>query len=260
MPLQKNDFIEIEFTGKVKDGEVFDSNKKEDLEKTKQEPKPFIYPLGQEMFLKGIDDFLIGKEIGEYTIPLTPDQAFGKRDPKLIQMIPMKVFIQHQINPIPGATFNFDNKIAKILTVSGGRVMVDFNNPVAGKEVEYQIKIKRKIEDKKEQTNALNEFFFKKELKFEIKDKKLIVDAPKELKAILEMLKQKYKDILGLDLEIKEPAKDKPKEETEDKKEEVKKTQEEKSPDNSTAGGRESSSTRGMAEEKEKETQEKTKK
>ena len=33
MALQKKDFIEIEFTGKVKDGEVFDSNIKEDLKK-----------------------------------------------------------------------------------------------------------------------------------------------------------------------------------------------------------------------------------
>ena len=33
MTLQKGDFIEIDFTGKVKDGNVFDSTRKEELEK-----------------------------------------------------------------------------------------------------------------------------------------------------------------------------------------------------------------------------------
>jgi len=87
------------------------------------------------MFLKGVDDFLIGKEIGKYIIELSPEKAFGNRESKLVQMIPMKIFHQHKINPVPGTLFNFDNKVAKILTVSGGRVMVDFNNPLAGKDI-----------------------------------------------------------------------------------------------------------------------------
>ena len=122
MALQKKDFIEIEFTGRIKDGEIFDSNIKEDLEKmnSKLEAKPFIFCLGEGMFLKGIDDFLIGKDIGKYEVELTPEKAFGNRDSKLVQMMPMKVFIQHKINPVPGTVFNFDGRIAKILTVSGG--------------------------------------------------------------------------------------------------------------------------------------------
>ena len=150
MALERNDFIEIEFTGKIKDGDIFDSNIPEDIKKAKLslQPKPFIFSLGQGMFLKGVDDFLIGKEIGEYEIELQPENAFGKRDPKQVQIIPMKIFHQQKINPYPGAVFNFDGKIAKIISVSGGRVMTDFNNPIAGKIVTYKIKIKRKIEVK----------------------------------------------------------------------------------------------------------------
>ena len=64
MAFQKKDFIEIEFTGKVKDGEVFDSNIKENLEKLHEghdhevKTNPLIFCLGEGMFLKGIDDFL----------------------------------------------------------------------------------------------------------------------------------------------------------------------------------------------------------
>jgi FKBP-type peptidyl-prolyl cis-trans isomerase 2 len=204
MVLNKKDFIEIEFTGKTKEGDVFDSNVKEELEKgnIKGYPKPFLFCLGEGMFVKGIDDFLVGKEIKEYEVSLKPEDAFGKRNPKLIQMIPIKEFTKHRLNPLPGAMFNFDGRLAKILTVSGGRVMIDFNNPLAGKEVDYHIKVLRKIDDLNEKINALNDFFFRQNFKFDVQDTKLILEIPKGMKKFIEMFSDKYKDMLGLDLEI----------------------------------------------------------
>ena len=206
MTLQKKDFIEIEFTAKVKDGEVFDSNIKEDINNTelKTKVKPFIFCLGETMFLQGVEDFLIGKDIGEHKIELTADKAFGKRNPNLIQMMPIKLFVEQKVNPIPGILFNFDGRIGKILTVTGGRVLVDFNNPISGKDVEYKVKVLRKVEDINEKTKAFIDFLFKRDLKFEIKDKKLIIDVEKPMKPFIEMFKGKFKEILNLDLEIKE--------------------------------------------------------
>jgi len=206
MALQKKDFIEVEFTGRIKDGEIFDSNIREDLKKINPNarPKPFIFCLGEGMFPKGIDDFLIGKEIGKYEIELSPEKAFGNRDPKLVQMIPMKVFKQQEVNPVSGAMFNFDGRIAKILTVSGGRVMVDFNNPLASKTVIYKINILRKIEDINEKIKSLNKFLFKKDFKFEVIGKKLIIDVETSLVKFVEMFKDKFKDIFGLELEVRE--------------------------------------------------------
>ncbi len=206
MPLQKKDFIEIKFTGKVKGGEIFDSNIKKDLEKmnSKLEAKPFVFCLGEGMFLKGIDDFLIGKEVGKYAVELKPEDAFGNRNSKLVQIIPMKVFREQKINPVPGAMFNFDGRIAKILSVSGGRIMVDFNNPIAGKEVVYNINVLRKIEDTNEKIKSFNDFLFKKNFNFEIKNKNLIIEVEKSIAKFVEMFKDKFKDIFGLDLEIKE--------------------------------------------------------
>ncbi len=223
MPLQKNDFIEIEFTGKLKEGGVFDSNIAEELKKmnSNQVAKPFIFCLGQDMFLPGVEEFLIGKEVGSYEIDLKPEKAFGPRDPSLIQMIPLKVFLQHNVNPIPGAVLNFDNKIGKVLTVSGGRIMVDFNNPLAGKEVIYNLKILRKIEDINEKIKALNEFLFRMDFKYEIKDKKLLLEAEKGFKEFAGLFKDKYKEMLGLELEIKE-VQEKPKQPVSENKEEQK--------------------------------------
>ena len=206
MSFKKKDFIEIEFTGKVKDGEVFDSNIKKELEKinANAKPKPLVFCLGEDMFLKGIEDFLIDKEIGKYKIELSPEKAFGQRNPTLIQLIPMKIFREQKAEPIPGAMFNFDGRPGKILTVSGGRVMADFNNPLAGKTVVYDIDVKRKVDDLNEKIKALIDFFFRKELKFQAKDKKIILQVEKSLVDYAKMFKDKFKDVLGFELEIQE--------------------------------------------------------
>lgn len=210
MTFQKNDFLEIEFTGRVKDGGVFDSNVQEELSKLNpnQEAKPFIFPLGQDMFLKGVEDFLIGKEIGSYEIELSPKDAFGFRDPSLVQMIPLQVFLDHKINPIPGTVLNFDSRFGKVLTVSGGRVMIDFNGPLAGKEVIYAVNVLRKVESIDEKTKSLIDFIFRRNFEYEIQDTKLILKADKEFKEYAGLFKDKFKEMLNLDLEIQEIEKE----------------------------------------------------
>lgn len=218
MTFKKNDFIEIEFSAKTKDGGVFDSNKKEELEKLhighnhKIEAKPFIFSLGQDMFLKGIDEFIIGREEkfpSEYKIELTPEKAFGKRNPDFVQLMPTKVFTDQKVNPVQGMAFNFDGRIGRVISVSGGRVRIDFNNPLAGKDVVYEIKILKKVEDLNEKVRALNDFLFGKNFEFEIKDKKLTLKAEKGMKNFIELFKDKYKEVLGLELKSEEVEKKK---------------------------------------------------
>lgn len=243
MTLQKKDFIEIEFTGTVKDtGEIFDSNIKKDVEKMHEghdhsqekhdmSVKPFVFSLGEGMFLQGVDDFLVGKnsEAKEYEIDLTPEKAFGLRDSKLVQVIPIKVFYTQRINPVPGAVFNFDGRLGKILSVNGGRVMTDFNNMLAGKNVHYKIHVKRKVTDINEKVKALLDFFFRQEFKFEVKDKKLFVEVSekdskqKGLSQFLLLFKDKFKEILDLDLEVNELSIENKKEISEKVKEHVEK-------------------------------------
>ena len=217
MAMQKNDFIEIEFTGRVKNGEVFDSNIKEDLEKLHHghnheiKTEPFVLCLGQGMFLKGIEDFLIGKPETEanYEISLPPENAFGKRNPQMIQRIPSEIFRQQNLNPVPGFAFNFDGRIGRVLANSGGRIIVDFNNPIAGKDVIYHIRVLKKINDLHEKAKALIKFLFREDLKFEIKEKKIIVEVEKPLVDFVKLFKDKFKEMLDLELEVKEKESEK---------------------------------------------------
>jgi FKBP-type peptidyl-prolyl cis-trans isomerase SlyD len=207
--VHKNDFIEIEFTGKA-NNEIFDTTKKEEAKimGLEADVKPLIVSIGNQMLLKGFDDYLEGKEINKkYAIHLKPEDAFGKRNPGLIKTIPIKVFHEKQTNPVPGMTFQLDDHIVKILSVSGGRVIADFNNSLAGKEIDYEFTIKRLIDDNFEKVNSLQDFFFKTRLEFEIKGKKIIFKKP-EIKPFLEVFKQKFNDMTGLDFEVEEKSKE----------------------------------------------------
>ena len=137
----------------------------------------------------------------------------------MIKTMPIKVFLEKNMHPVPGMTIQLDQYVAKILSVSGGRVIIDFNNPLAGKEITYNFEIKNRINDEKEKINSLQEFFFRDKFDFEINDKKIIFKnkkpdekdplGEKKLSFLIEVFKQKFNDILGLDIEIAEDKKEK---------------------------------------------------
>ena len=161
MAIKKKDFIELEYTGKEKDsGDVFDTTDKAIAEKQEIFNKnmdygPVIICIGESHILKALDERIEGKEIGSYTFELEPEQAFGNKSAKLIQLIPTNKFKKEGINPVPGLQINVDGMPGVIKTVTGGRTLVDFNHPLSGKTVVYDINIKRKVTDDKEKLHAL---------------------------------------------------------------------------------------------------------
>jgi len=208
MTIKKGDFIEIEFTGKIKGtNQIFDTTIEADAKKAAlkiKDLRPFTLSVGHKMLPNGFDADIEGKEIGkQYTIELTPEKAFGKRNPKAVKMIPTKLFHEQKINPVPGLQLNLDGQLTKILSNSGGRTLVDFNNPLAGKEIIYEYKILKEITDEKDKINALQDFLFRKRFEFETKDKTLIFETDKEFEPLVKMLSPKFKEILGKEIEVK---------------------------------------------------------
>jgi len=128
--------------------------------------------IGQGHVIKGLDEQLEGKELErEYKIELSPEQGFGKKNAKLIQLVATGKFIKQKINPIPGLQVNIDGMMGMIRTVSGGRTLVDFNHPLAGKELIYDFKVNKIIEDDEEKLNALLKLQLNlKDIKTEIKE------------------------------------------------------------------------------------------
>ncbi len=225
MTTKKHDFVEVEFVGRnLGNNEIFDTNipaeaKKIELEITNN--KPFIISIGRGMVVKGFDEALEDKEVGKkYTVKIGPEKAFGKRNPSLVRLIPMKVFAEQKIYPQPGMTLALDNNLVKVVSVSGGRVLVDFNNPVAGKDVEYEFTIKKLITDDTEKVRATQAFLFGHEFEFNLEEKdgkKKIVFSDIKLTPVLNAFKHKFKELLDMEVEILAKP-----EKKEEKKEEVK--------------------------------------
>lgn len=161
MPIKKNDFIEVEYTGKLKeDGAVFDTTdekkaKENHLYREDAQYGPVIICAGEKHVLKGLDDFIVGKEPGKYTVDVKAEDAFGKKSAKLVQLVPARKFKEHDIKPVPGLSVSVDGTIGFVKTVSGGRILVDFNHPLSGKDLVYEIEIKRVVTDKKEQVQSI---------------------------------------------------------------------------------------------------------
>lgn len=208
MTIQKNDFVELDFTAKITStGEIFDTTKIEDASSQgfKTEGiKPQVISVGNLMLPKGFDEDLVGKEEGkEYTLKLSSEQAFGKRNKDLIKMIPSKYFHEQKITPERGLQLNLDGQIVKVLSSDRGRTLVDFNNPLAGKPVTYIYKINKKITDQKEKIIALQDFLFRQVFDYEIKEKTIIFKVPKEAEKFIKMFSPKFEEILELKVETK---------------------------------------------------------
>ncbi len=204
--VQKNDFIELEFTARVKDtAQVFDTTNPAEAKKMGMQNletvKPIIISVENKMTLTGLDKALSGKEVGkEYVLELKPEEAFGKRNPSLVKMIPLKLFVGQKIMPQKGIQLALDGQVVKIVSVSGGRVLTDFNNPLAGKSVIYNYKIIRKLEDQREKIFALQNYFFKRVFDFEVKDREVIIAVEKHYIPLISIMTKPLEEILGLKL------------------------------------------------------------
>jgi len=226
--IKKNDFIEINFTGRS-DDKVFDTTNPKEAEEMNlpntENIKPLIISVGNQMVLKGLDEELEGKETGKsYSLNLEPEKAFGKRNPSLIKVYSLNHFKKSSLNPYPGMVLRLDNTIAKVLSVSGGRVTMDFNNPLAGKPIEYKFKINKVITENKEKINSLLDFFVKQRFEFTINEKeKKVIFKDEIVNSVIQMLGPKFKDMTGFDFEVKVDKKEDKKGEKPTEKEETKK-------------------------------------
>src|SRR3989344_1237720 len=158
--IEKHDFIELNYTGRLTDGTVFDTTEKTVAEQNNLPTQGMIFAsqiicIGENQVLPGLDKELVGKEVGqEYEITLSAEQAFGKRDIKKMKIVPMSTFIEHKVQPQPGLQIDVDGERGIVARVSGGRIIVNFNHPLAGKEVMYSFKIVRKITDASEKVKS----------------------------------------------------------------------------------------------------------
>ena len=84
------------------------------------------------------------------------------------------IFTQQNIKPFPGLHVNLDNIYGVIRSVSGGRTIVDFNHPLASKDLVYEVEIKRFINNLEDKIKAVLNLV-EKGIKFSLNNDKLVV-------------------------------------------------------------------------------------
>lgn len=138
----------IAYEGRDKDtGKVFDKV---------EEEEPYAVILGEDALIPGLAEALEEmKEGEEREIELPPEKAFGERKKELIVIIPEKEFRKRGIAPVPGLVIEADGRPGRVLSVSGGRVQVDFNHELAGKTVIYRVKVLAELKEPEEIAEAL---------------------------------------------------------------------------------------------------------
>lgn len=167
--------VRISYTARIKDGKIFDTTdeevaKKENIFNERRVYSAVPIVVGEKQVIQGLDEALKDMKTGEEKeIEISPEKAYGQRNPNLIRLVPMKVFKQHKINPIPGMPIELDGKVARIQTVAGGRVRVDFNPELAGKTLVYNVKIEEESKTDEDRIKYLIERSFNTCDGFELK-------------------------------------------------------------------------------------------
>ncbi len=214
MSLKKGDFITIDYTAKDKESnKVFDTTEEQEAKKNniynaKIKYKSVTICLGENQILQGIDDFLIDKDQDkEYEIEIPPEKGFGKKDPHLFKIMPAKEFKKQNIAPFPGLHVRFDELQGTIRSVSGGRIIVDFNHILAGHTLVYKIKTHKLVKEDDKKIESLLVHLDKK-AKVTIKDKEAEISSslPEPLQKYFE---DKIKQLIPSIKEVKFKTPDK---------------------------------------------------
>lgn len=235
--INEKDFIEIEYVGKLKEnGSIFDTTdekvaKNSDIYNPDMTYGPVVICVGEGHVIKGLDTFLVGKDTGEYKVEIKPEDGFGKKNPKLLKLMPTSIFLKQQINPMPGLQVTLDGIMGTIRSVTGGRTLVDFNHPLSGRMLLYEVKVIRNVDDDREKLYSFMSLQFgKKHLEVDLNEGKATVkvriEVPKKMKDVLgEKARELIPSIKEISFEKKEAEKKKEKKEEKEAKEEEKKAE-----------------------------------
>jgi FKBP-type peptidyl-prolyl cis-trans isomerase 2 len=160
--IKAGDIVLAEFDAWIQDSnELFDTTnealaKEHDIfnEKMVYGAQPLI--VGKGRLFPGLDEHMLKAELGkEYEVTIPPEKAAGVRDPKLVELHPVREFLKQEIEPRVGLEVTIRNRPAYITAVTAGRVRVDFNNRLAGRTLKYKYKVVEKPSDPKDVVNLI---------------------------------------------------------------------------------------------------------
>lgn len=138
--IEPNDIVTLSFIGKLDNGAEF---------MTVLPENPMKVHIGASEMPPTVENALIGLEIGQTRkVRVSPDEGYGPRQKNLLQTIENPQFIE-KIQPKPGMVLSLkveregkEHQVpATVIEVNGDSVIVDYNHPLAGHHLNYDITI-----------------------------------------------------------------------------------------------------------------------
>lgn len=135
--VKKNDNVKVHYTGKLSDGQVFDSS---------EGREPLAFTVGAGQMIPGFDNGVIGMALNEKkTIVIPAAEAYGEERAELIQEVP-KTNLPEDLVPEVGmglvSTAPNGQQIQFVVrAVNEDTIVVDANHPLAGKELTFEVEV-----------------------------------------------------------------------------------------------------------------------
>jgi FKBP-type peptidyl-prolyl cis-trans isomerase 2 len=133
VPVKTGDTVRVHYRGSLKDGTMFD-------ESAGRDPLAFTVGLGQ--VIPGFEAAVIGLEPGDSVkVTIEPEDAYGPHHAELRHLVTMDDFATE---PFVGGEVNLvspdgDEMPGRVVEIDGENVTLDFNHPLAGETLEFEI-------------------------------------------------------------------------------------------------------------------------
>ena len=144
----KNDTVTVNYIGWFDNGTIFDTS----IESVARDAgiydqyltyEPITFMAGAGDVIEGFDDAVIGMKLNESrNVTIEPAKAYGDYDPSLIKPVNMTDLLSNNITPQVNDTLYYGMQPVTVYAIPNNTtVLIDFNYPLAGKTLHYQIMV-----------------------------------------------------------------------------------------------------------------------
>ena len=135
--VKDGDTVKVHYTGKLENGDVFDSSR---------EREPFEFTLGNKAVIPGFEKGVIGMGVGDTkTIEILPEEAYGAKQDELVVEV-QKTELPDDITPTIGQRLQIKQQdgnpfVVSITDLTEVSITLDANHPLAGYTLFFDVEL-----------------------------------------------------------------------------------------------------------------------
>jgi len=207
MPLKDGDIVTLDYEGRT-EGILFDTTlekvaKKENALVENRKYAPITVVVGEGRLVPGFEKDLKKAKVGKVTeVKISPEDAYGPRDTKLIETMSVSKFRRTcpDAKGYVGEELNIEGRPAILANVYGSRVRVDFNPGLAGKELVFKYTVKSVLKKPVDVIKALFTMEYPADEDFEVTVEKGVarIKLPERTKFDVNWFQAKYRVVAAI--------------------------------------------------------------